>query len=314
PHPPPPSALNLHLSSFLAACQRHLPLLKPLTAASGAPLESRLLLLRVLRVLLRLDAGGLLQPGAALDFALNSYCGLLDTGAKPGYRGTWTPALQLLPTLAAHLPPGEPLNRLFGPAPPLPAAASIPGTPAASAAAAAATTAAAPMQPQSAGAVTLLVPCVCPSNSRRDHPDPSAPAALDMSMRLHALMLTLVQLSYTAAAASTAIAAVAASSTTTDSAGAGDRAAAAVQSVLTGHAAAASSLLESLLIVVQDMGGPMGHLLQTKLVRMFARVAAAAWNGTDAAVAATSTTAAADGAGTGPMHAASITSHWPGAT
>ncbi|EFJ51181.1 hypothetical protein VOLCADRAFT_87995 [Volvox carteri f. nagariensis] len=247
---PPPSALDLHLSAFMASCRRHLHLLQPLarkgagsSGSSGPSLESQLLLLRVLRLLLQLDAAGLLQPGPSLDFILDCYCEALAPSAAAASAGALTQALQLLPALAAGLPDGGPLERLFGGG-----AAASGGAP---------------------GVVISLVPYVCPTNSRRDHPDPTAPAAVDMSMRLHALMETLVQLSYAAAAAAEVATAAAGGG---GGGSGGSRGGAA-------RAAAAASLLKALLIVVQDMGGPTGHLLQTRLVRMFVQMAAAAWHG-----------------------------------
>ncbi|GIL82572.1 hypothetical protein Vretifemale_11521, partial [Volvox reticuliferus] len=79
--PAPPAAFDLHLSSFMAACRRHLHLLQPLSSGGDGSkgnnppsLESRLLLLRVLRLLLQLDAKALLQPGPSLDFIMDCYC------------------------------------------------------------------------------------------------------------------------------------------------------------------------------------------------------------------------------------------------
>lgn len=86
--PPPPGAVELHLSSFVAACRRHLHLLQPLvrgtssSSGGGPQLESRLLLLRVLRLLLELDAARLLQPGPSLDFIMDCYCEALAPGSR----------------------------------------------------------------------------------------------------------------------------------------------------------------------------------------------------------------------------------------
>ncbi len=112
-----PSQLDLHLASFVAACRRHLPLLRPLlhgqagpdapgggyaatqgglgaaaaaAAAPAAPVECGLLLLRVLRLLLGLDARALLRAeeghewrvdgsggGGCLEFVVGAYCAML---------------------------------------------------------------------------------------------------------------------------------------------------------------------------------------------------------------------------------------------
>ncbi|GIL42482.1 hypothetical protein Vafri_447, partial [Volvox africanus] len=191
----------------------------------------------------------LLQPGPALNFIVDCYCGVLVPGSSAS--GCWTPALQLLPAFAVHLPSGGPLERLFG------GISSPADSGSGNAAAATGNT----------GVVISLVPSICPTNARRDYPDPTAPAAVDMSMRLHVLMVTLVQLSYAASA---------------EAAEAGVTGVGGVDGPTGGsaaRAAAAASLLKALLIVIQDMGGPMGHVLQTKLVRMFAQMAAAAWYG-----------------------------------
>ncbi|GLI70661.1 hypothetical protein VaNZ11_015598, partial [Volvox africanus] len=285
---PPPAAFDLHVASFLAACRRHLPLLQPLSGGGGSTvsnppsLESRLLLLRVLRLLLQLDAKALLQPGHVLNFIMDCYCGVLAPSSSAS--GCWTPALQLLPAFAVHLPSGGPLERLFG-------SSSSPADGGSGSGNAAAATG-------NPGVVISLVASVCPMNARRDYPDPTAPAAVDMSMRLHALMVTLVQLSYAASveAAEAGMTGVGGADAPTGGGAA--------------RAAAAASLLKALLLVVQDMGGPMGHVLQTKLVRMFAQMAAAAWYGAPGAEPSAALALAADSDSMTAVAAAARA--WPG--
>lgn len=210
-------------------------------------------------------------------------------------RDLWTSALALLPALAISLPPGPPLDALFGPA----------------AASASDSSGGGGGMAGGGGAVTALVPRVCPADSRADFPDPSSPAAVDMLARLAVLMTTLVQLAAAASASATVAAAPASGGSgavvatgRTGGGGGGDSGGDA-------HTAAAVSLLQSLLVVVQDMGSPDGgHLRQAEQQTRFVALAAAAWHGADAA--AETAAATADAAGS-VAAAASAVSAWPGA-
>lgn len=120
----PPSQGDLHRGDFMAACRKHLPLLRPLMASAAAPVgptgggpapEGRTLLLRILRALLSLDAPALLRPpldpGSCSDFVLGAFSALLGDSSRDSMP-LRTQAAALLPALLPAAPPGPALGRV----------------------------------------------------------------------------------------------------------------------------------------------------------------------------------------------------------